>query len=96
MKKITPPKKTWLAVRVVAGPGACEAVKRATAKRFLTKDAPRLPLGDCDHQDKCQCKYQHLSDRRGQLRRTVDSGFGIPKTVPDNQRRPGERRERKR
>lgn len=92
----TPPKKSWRGIRIIAGAGACDAAKRAMGKRVLTKDAPRLPLKDCDRQDKCQCTYRHLSDRRGEYRRTTDSGFGIPKDVTPEKRRPGERRERKR
>jgi hypothetical protein len=90
------PKASWRGIRVVAGPGACDAARRAEGKRVLTKEAPRLPLRDCDRQDTCQCTYRHLTDRRGDLRRTADSGFGIPKAVPTEKRRPGERRERKR
>lgn len=91
-----PPKASWRAVRIVPGAGACIAVDKVRETRYLTRDAPRLPLRECDRQDKCQCKYQHLPDRRGQLRRTIDSGFGIPTPVTSNKRRPGERRERKR
>jgi hypothetical protein len=92
-----PPKATWRAVKVVPGASACAAAQRASGKRFLTRDAPRLPLKDCDHQDTCQCTYQHRPDRRGELRRTKDSGYGItPKVVSAERRRPGERRDRKR
>jgi hypothetical protein len=94
---ISPPKNSWRAVAVIPGASACEAARRMSGKRFLTRDAPRLPLRDCDHQDTCKCKYQHLSDRRGEARRTADSGYGIvPKAVSPERRRPGERRERNR
>ena len=92
----TPPKPSWRAVRIVAGAGACAASQDASQKRFLSREAPRLPLPDCDRQDKCKCTYKHLADRRGELRRAVDSGYGIPKAVTSDRRRPGERRERKR
>ncbi len=91
-----PPKAAWRAVRVTPGEGACAASRAASKKRFLNRDAPRLPLADCDQREKCQCTYRHLSDRRGELRRSDDSGFGIPKAVSSEKRRPGERRERKR
>jgi hypothetical protein len=91
-----PAKTTWRAVSIFPGAVACIAVQKACQKRYLTSDAPRLPLRDCDRQDTCKCTYRHLTDRRGELRRTVDSGFGIPKAVPTDKRRPGERRERKR
>lgn len=92
----TPPVKSWRGIRIVAGAGACDAARRAEGKRVLTKDAQRLPLRDCDRQDSCKCTYKHLTDRRGELRRTIDSGFGIPKAISPEKRRPGERRERKR
>ena len=91
-----PPKPSWRAIRVVAGADACAASQGPSQKRFLSRDAPRLPLADCDRQDTCKCTFRHLSDRRGGLRRADDSGFGIPKAVPTEKRRPGERRERKR
>ncbi len=92
----TPPSKSWRAIRIIAGSSPCDAARRAEGKRVLTKDAPRLPLRDCDRQNTCQCTYKHLTDRRGGLRRTIDSGFGIPKAITPEKRRPGERRERKR
>jgi hypothetical protein len=91
-----PPIASWRAIRVVAGAGACDAARLVEGKRMLTKDAPRLPLRDCDRQDSCKCTYKHLADRRGEPRRTIDSGFGIPKVISPEKRRPGERRERKR
>lgn len=92
---ISPPKASWRAVGVVPGAAACEAAQGMCDKRFLTRDAPRLPLRDCDYQDKCQCKYQHLPDRRGGPRRSTTSSYGTtPKVVTPERRRPGERRER--
>ena len=82
---------------MVPGASACEAAQRMRDKRFLTREAPRLPLKDCDHQDKCQCKYQHLPDRRGEPRRGTDSSYGAaPKAATPERRRPGERRDRNR
>jgi hypothetical protein len=91
------PDKNWRAVSVVPGGAACEAALQLRARRFLTRDAPRLPLLDCNRQDECQCKYQHLPDRRGDPRRDNDSGFGsAAKPITAERRRPGERRERRR
>ena len=94
---ISPPQSAWRAVCVVPGASACEAAQTMRNKRFLTREAPRLPLRDCDHLDKCQCKYQHVPDRRGEARRSTDSRYGAtPKVVTQERRRPGERRERRR
>jgi hypothetical protein len=91
------PNKNWRAVKVVSGDSACEAVQQLRGRRFLTREAPRLPLPDCNRQNECQCKYQHLPDRRGSPRREADSGFGsAPKPMVAERRRPGERREPRR
>lgn len=91
------PNKNWRAVSVVPGGGACEAALQLRGRRFLTREAPRLPLPECNRQNECQCKYQHLPDRRGDPRRDGDSSFGsAPKPVTAERRRPGERRERRR
>jgi hypothetical protein len=49
---------------------ACEAVKKLEGKRFLSKEAPRLPLPDCGAEH-CRCRYVHFKDRRGDDRRTL-------------------------
>jgi hypothetical protein len=88
--------KAWHAVGVVPGEAACEAAQRLRGQRFLSRDAPRLPLPDCSNQDRCQCKYQHMTDRRGEPRRSDDSAVGIAaKPRTGERRRPGERRERR-
>ena len=91
------PNKNWRAVSVVPGGIACELALQLRGRRFLTREAPRLPLTECNRQNECQCKYQHLPDRRGSSRREADSGFGsAPKPMTAERRRPGERRERRR
>jgi hypothetical protein len=40
--------------------------------RFLSKEAPVLPLAGCSMSGKCRCSYQHHDDRRGLSRRTPD------------------------
>lgn len=91
------PNKNWRAVSVVPVGAACEAALQLRGRRFLTREAPRLPLADCTRQNECECKYQHLPDRRGSPRREADSGYGsAPKPRTPERRRPGERRERRR
>jgi len=87
-------KKSWHAVCVVPGGTACAAAQRLRGQRFLSPVAPRLPLPDCSNQNQCQCKYQHMADRRGEPRRSDD--VGVPATPRSGERRrPGERRERR-
>ena len=93
----TSAKDSWKAVSVVAGNSAWEAAQRLRDQRFLSREAPRLPLPECTNQDKCQCKYQHFASRRAWLRRATDAGSTTAGASPgDERRRPGERRERRR
>ena len=54
---------------------ACDAAKALTGHRFLSREAPQLPLPACDSLN-CRCKYLHHADRRsGEDRRTpFDTG----------------------
>ena len=54
---------------------ACCAVKNLQGIHFLSKDAPSIPLSNCDAFE-CRCHYKHYQDRRREkLERRVD--FGI-------------------
>lgn len=55
--------KSFTAVTLAPGPDACEAVLSFGRKRFLSGDAPILPLTDCGSSS-CTCKYVHYEDRR--------------------------------
>lgn len=57
----------------------CKQVEGVKGKRFLSKEAPDIPMKDCT-QAQCQCHYQHYDDRRqvGNDRR-VD--YGITKDL---------------
>jgi len=94
----TSAKDPWKAVAILADDSACEAARQLRGHRFLSRDAPRLPLPECTQQSQCQCKYRHLKDRRGPQRRAEEEGAFLraAKPVAKEQRRPGERRERKR
>lgn len=51
----------------------CQAVKDLEGKRFLSAEAPTLPLQQCDN-SKCHCDYIHHEDRRCDDRRN-DTGI---------------------
>lgn len=55
--------------------GACEAAKQLMGKRFLSREAPPLPLPNCTAKH-CQCRYAHHDDRRvgGEERRAPFKG----------------------
>jgi hypothetical protein len=46
----------------------CDAVKELHGKRFLSAEAPKLPITGCD-KTHCKCDYIHHDDRRVEIRR---------------------------
>ncbi len=67
---------------------ACYAARTISGKRFLSSEAPALPLAGCDNAE-CNCRYFHHSDRRS----SVDRRRPLNKSQPDFERREtGERR----
>lgn len=65
--------------------GACEAARAMTGSRFLSEEAPRLPLDDCTNASACRCVYRHFTDRRTDVRREADLGLPM-RQVPDEKR----------
>jgi hypothetical protein len=61
----------WHAVSIDAKPLSCAAARTIHKKRFLSKDAPTLPLSACTKGVRCPCTYKHHEDRRGRPRRGV-------------------------
>jgi hypothetical protein len=68
----------------------CAAVAAIEGQRFLSDEAPPLPLVECDMPHTCRCVYEHFNDRRTELRR--DSDFGPPSRHQDVDRRTKMRR----
>lgn len=68
--------------------------RELTSIRFLSQEAPRLPLPQCSAGNSCPCVYKHHADRRGQARRIEDlTGFRRP--IPEShERREGRGRRR--
>lgn len=65
------------AVAIKYSESACAAAKEMTGRRFLSKDAPRLPLPECDMAE-CRCSFAHYDDRRtGRERRSPFAQRGI-------------------
>jgi|CXWL01.1.fsa_nt_gi hypothetical protein len=84
-------------VSLKPGPHACAAVQALAGQRFLSDEAPPLPLSACDQQ-KCQCAYSHHANRRDQEdRRSGWGGFGgFTPTLPEGNRRAKKRERRSR
>ena len=67
----------WHAVAIQPGPKRCAAVEGLLGQRFLSRDAPRLPLKDCTESG-CTCKYRHYEDRRHEGVALDNSGMPLP------------------
>jgi hypothetical protein len=53
----------WHAVAIQPGPKRCKSVEALAGNRYLSNDAPKLPLRDCT-EPQCSCRYRHYEDRR--------------------------------
>ena len=60
--------KSYHCVEVRAGNPACETARRFGQTRFLSEEAPILPVSGCTVQH-CTCAYIHHDDRREDDRR---------------------------
>jgi len=89
-----PVQQPWHAVKVVGKGKPCVATERVGDKRFLSDEAPRLPLPECSSPSRCGCIYVHYSDRRRDLRREADRGsFPRPRFGTDRRESHGRRAE---
>jgi hypothetical protein len=85
MKRSNPPERSgrgaaddprrstpWHAVSIVTGNSCCQEAHAVRGFRFLSAQAPRLPLAKCPLAATCVCYYKHHTDRRAQPRRRDD------------------------
>jgi hypothetical protein len=90
--KSAPSANQFHAVSIVPGEHACAAAYRFTGHKFLSRQAPKLPLPTCDAFH-CTCRFKHHKDRRSGPRRRSDIGL-MSGHYPGNERRQsGGRRE---
>jgi hypothetical protein len=73
------------AVSVVTGPRCCAEAKALRGQKFLSRQAPALPLKDCNRDD-CTCRYEHYEDRRATPRRARDMGVAVDGWVEEDRR----------
>jgi hypothetical protein len=76
-KPISKPRKPaskWHAVIVVVQTASCAAAALCRNTRYLSNEAPRLPLSKCSSPDQCPCTFRHFDDRRTGARRAADLG----------------------
>lgn len=85
-------RKTYHCVEVQKGFPACKAVQDLGAVRFLSDEAPSLPLSGCT-EGKCTCSFVHHDDRRDDERRYAYGQFAnIPPTISGERRARTDRR----
>ncbi len=70
------PVNRFHAVTIATGARACQAALALRDRRFLSSEAPPLPLKACDCSS-CTCRYEHYDDRRKTGRRARDLGVSI-------------------
>jgi len=69
------PPSNWHAVAVVLHTSSCAAAALCRNKKYLAKDAPRLPMPSCESPDNCKCTFRHYLDRREGARRSNELGI---------------------
>ena len=74
------------AVSIRTKSDACAVVKALEGQRFLGREAPMLPLPDCDSPN-CRCTYEHHDDRRVGPRRNSEIGLPSAGLPGDDDRR---------
>lgn len=73
------------AVSVEPGRNSCHSARALKGQRFLSREAPPLPLKNCMN-DQCTCSYVHHEDRRAGPRRARDIGVAIDGWVETDRR----------
>jgi hypothetical protein len=75
--KATPkPVVKYHAVSIEPGRNCCHSARMLQGTRFLSREAPALPLKNCSN-DQCTCHYAHHDDRRTRPRRARDMGVAV-------------------
>lgn len=69
----------------------CTSVVELGGQRFLSEEAPLLPLGDCSNPQGCRCVYEHFDERRDNLRRESDVGMPVRTHLQDKRAGMGRR-----
>jgi hypothetical protein len=82
-----PKRKGWHAVSIDAKPLSCAAALELRKTRYLSKDAPTLPLKECSNRAACRCTYKHHEDRRAKPRRAAETGTSSTGKKHDSERR---------
>src|ERR1700722_17538543 len=76
----------WHAVSIVTTQASCPPARALRGTRFLSDEAPHLPLTECIAGASCPCAYKHYADRRGPPRRAEEL-TGLRRPNPGAQER---------
>ena len=89
------PVSRFHAVSIKLSDYPCAAARELAGRRFLSSEAPKLPLADCSNAGGCACRFVHHKDRRtGKDRRSPfgPAGFGPATGKFEQEQRKGEDR----
>jgi hypothetical protein len=64
------------AVAITPGAECCEAARKLQEQRFLSTEAPPIPLPSCDFAS-CTCRYAHFQDRRARHDRRRSDAWNV-------------------
>jgi hypothetical protein len=87
----TKPAGRFGAIEIRTRRSACDAARALEGQRFLTKDAPLLPLKGCTAVQ-CSCSFGKLSDRRTDGRRLEHGGLSASLFLTNSRRKKRDRR----
>jgi hypothetical protein len=90
-----PAASAYHAVSIKLADYPCSAAEEIAGKRFLSGEAPKLPLPGCTDPSSCSCRFVHHKDRRtGRDRRSPfgPAGFGPVTGKYEQEKRSGEDR----
>ncbi len=79
-------------IEVIPCDAACDAARKVAGHRYLSDEAPRLPMEACNNPQGCQCVYRHFRDRRTDVRRESDVGLPVRDVPQELRLRAGGRR----
>jgi hypothetical protein len=85
--------RSFRAVSIIPARPSCKLVNRYSGTRYLTTEAPHLPLAGCRVQP-CRCRYAHYDDRRVEDRRNPFGIDHVPIGIDSNRRARDRRRPR--
>jgi hypothetical protein len=89
------PGNDYRAVSVARGVRCCSAANEIAGKRYLLREAPRLPLVKCTMPANCSCKFRKDSDRRDGERRLLGTSETSRWYTGAEKRKRGVRRSKK-